>query len=108
MSDVFGKMFNVCATPHCKENRQPEKDFCKFCAQKHAEENEWALAQSKQKKRREALNLMPSITMGTLPVATQNKIRENRNLRKKKADLAEKCSPGQLQQHLDYMNEGRG
>jgi hypothetical protein len=102
MSDMFVKMFNVCATPHCKENRQPEKDFCKFCAQKHAEEDEWALAQRKGEERRRAALLMPSSTTGTLSVATQDKIDKKRKEHAEERRILEKCDRSQLEKVLAH------
>jgi hypothetical protein len=96
----FSRMINVCASPCCKANTQAGQDFCMDCA----EGERW----HQLKKTRESLGLMHGKTGVPLSVDCQEAIRENREKRKKKAVLAETCSPEQLQMHLDYINEGRG
>ena len=98
--NMFGKLVVVCASPCCKDNAVPGQDFCTDCA----EGEKW----HNLKQVREGLGLMDSRSTGTLPIDQQTIIMENRKKRKKKADLATVCSPEQLQQHLDYMNEGVG
>ena len=99
MSGMFEKMIGVCASPHCKDHAQPGQNFCMDCAEGERWHN--------LKKTREKWGLMYGKTGVPLSVDCQKVIEENRKLRKKKAALAEKCSPEQLQMHLDYI-EGEG